>query len=314
MRDCRFSSVRPAGSPPRSGRQGGGQGAVGLLDGDGGDADAEVGGERHRVGDRALARVARGHGDPVHLLGAEGVDRHRCDQRGVDAARQPDERAGEVVLPHVVTRAEHQGLVHLGVGPRAPATPGWRAGSVSGEPGGPADQDRSRRAARGSVRRRAHGPGHCRDRQVGHQQRLGELGRRGHDGAASVHHQGRSVEDQLVLAADLVHVDDGAARLGHPVGEHPRRSSRRPARVGRGVEVDEQLGPPTAAWSAIGPPANHRSSQMRHPDRHAGHLETGGPARRRGRTSAARRRPRSWAAAACGSGRPPARRRRRRRR
>ena len=40
----------------------------------------------------------RGHRDAVHPLGAEGVDRERRNQRGVDAAGEPDETSLKPVL------------------------------------------------------------------------------------------------------------------------------------------------------------------------------------------------------------------------
>ena len=76
-------------------------------------ANAEPIGERDRVGDTALARVARRQHHAVHVLGAERVDRDRGDERRVDPAREADQHVGEAVLAHVVTRAEHERFVDL---------------------------------------------------------------------------------------------------------------------------------------------------------------------------------------------------------
>ena len=57
-----------------------------------------------------------------------------------------------------------------------------------------------------------------------------------------VEHHRRAVEDELVLAADEVHVDDRHRRVGGPGGEH-RLALAQPARVvRRRVDVDDQLG------------------------------------------------------------------------
>ena len=64
---------------------------VRRLDRHGERADAEVRRERDRVGDAALARVARRQQHAVHVLGAQRVDGDRGDERRVDAAREADE-------------------------------------------------------------------------------------------------------------------------------------------------------------------------------------------------------------------------------
>ena len=61
--------------------------------------------------------------------------------------------------------------------------------------------------------------------------------------AVGVEHERGAVEDQLVLAADLVDVDEGARRVGRPGGQHALALGRAgPAKYGRGVDVDDQLG------------------------------------------------------------------------
>ncbi len=95
--------------------------------------------------------------------------------------------------------------------------------------------------------------------------------------AVGAHHEGRTVEHQLVLATDLVHVDDRAAGLGHPFGEH-RQTLLTPApRVGGGVEIDQhpRTGIRLLAHRSVLEP--HVLAD-RHPDRHAAHHEGEGAA------------------------------------
>ena len=93
IRHWRFSSVSPAGCR-RVGVEAVGERPVGRLDG-------AVSRSIPRLAASASAsvtepsRVARRHGHPVHVAGTHGVDGDRGDQRGVDAARQPDDGVGE---------------------------------------------------------------------------------------------------------------------------------------------------------------------------------------------------------------------------
>ena len=87
-------------------------------------------------------------------------------------------------------------------------------------------------------------------------------GGRGQQCAVGSHDHGSPVEDQLVLAADLVHVDDGAARLGHPAPPaRPGAPGAGPASKGEALRLTRRLAP-AAACSAMGPPGNHMSSQI----------------------------------------------------
>ena len=99
--------------------------------------------------------------------------------------------------------------------------------------------------------------------------------------AGGVHHERATVEDELVLAAHLVHVGDGAPGLGHPWRATARRSASRPIEIGRGVHVDDEAG--TAR--RLGRDRARREPQVlahRHPHGHAGdpiELEVGRPRR-----------------------------------
>jgi hypothetical protein len=133
------------------------------------------------------ARVHRGHREGAHRPGPERVGRHRGHERGVDAARQCEDRLGEAVLPHVVARAEHDRAVDLLdlAGPRA----------------APVDRERA-------------------VLDLDHEQVLVEARGPADDLAVGRHHERASVEDQLVLTADRVHVDDPRAGLRHACPQH----------------------------------------------------------------------------------------------
>ena len=91
-RDWRFSSVSPEGSRPSTPGQHGGEGHVRLLNGHHPQVDAEARGQDAGVVAGPFARIARGHGDPVHAGGPERIDGDRGHQRRVDPAGQPDHR------------------------------------------------------------------------------------------------------------------------------------------------------------------------------------------------------------------------------
>ena len=98
MRLCRFSSVRSGSRPSNDGASRSRKAAKASSIGISPVVDAEVDGEVLGVGPRAVARVARRHGDAVDVVGAERVGRDAGHQRRVDAAGQPDHDVGEAVL------------------------------------------------------------------------------------------------------------------------------------------------------------------------------------------------------------------------
>ena len=130
--------------------------------------------------------------------------------------------------------------------------------------------------------------------------RLGERGGSRQDVAGRAHHEGATVEDQLVLAADLVDVGDGASRLAHPLPGHGEPIGVTADRERRRVHVDDE---PRPRRVPVGRRARLRTTGPRRP--------TPPPAPRRsrtararpspGRTSAPRRRRRSWEGDACGT-------------
>ena len=104
--------------------------------------------------------------------------------------------------------------------------------------------------------------------EVDDEQVLGELLRARDEVPLLVEHERRAVEDELVLAADEVRVDDRHRRVGRARREH-RLALAQPARVvRRRVEVDDQLG----AAGGLGEDRTvglHASSQIETPTLHA---------------------------------------------
>ncbi len=185
---------------------------------------------------RVAGGVPGGHGDAVHAVGAERVDRQRRAHRGVDPAGEPHQDGAEPVLLHVVPQARHQRAPHLG---------GLREGRRGGGGG--------RRRVRGErvvadhpandlealpVRPPSGVAGQV---EVHHQQVLLEAGGPGEHGAVPTAHQGVTVEDQFVLTAhevDVGHRDAGPARVARD--QVPPRVPLG-AFVGRAVDADNQV-------------------------------------------------------------------------
>ena len=217
------------------------EGGEGVLDGDGAVVDAERRRQQLGVGARALARVARRHRHAVDVLGAEGVGGDAGHERRVDATGEADHDVGEAVLAHVVAGADHQRLVHLG--DRVEGRGHDRSAVVVVGDGALGEHhlgqglgaDPAPRVEEALAEDRPHV-------EIHHQHRLGELRGPGHQLAVGVEHHGGPVEDQLVLAADLVHVDEGAGRIGGPGGEHALARRQPVGEVRRGVHVHDQLG------------------------------------------------------------------------
>ena len=171
--------------------------------------------------------VARGHAHAEHLRRPERGRGQAGGQRRVDAAGEADHRGAEAALPHVVAHPEGQGpeeLVGLGV---------VRHAAAALERGG---RGRNRLAVEAGEHRPA-------PVQVDRQHHLlEERGARQHL-AAGRHQHGAAVEEQRVVAADLVDVGDGHAVTAGRGGQHPLPQRRLAQRVGRGREVGHQPRP-----------------------------------------------------------------------
>ncbi len=213
---------------------------MGLLDRHRHRADPEVRGQRVRVGEASLAREAGGHEHADHVLGPEGVGRDRGDERRVDAARQPDEHVGEAVLADVVARAEHERLVDLAHRFEQRLDPVCAPGPAELRLG---DRDlRQLRSPQASTRIERPAAERGVHVDVADEQVLLELLGPGHEVTALVEQHRRAVEDELVLAADEVDIEDGHRRVGRARREH-RLALAQAARVeGRGVDVHDELG------------------------------------------------------------------------
>ncbi len=76
----------------------------------------------------------------------------------------------------------------------------------------------------------------------GQRHRLGIGGHLRHQRAIGVQHEGSAVEDQFVLAADLVEVDERQSGLRHPRGRDVEALLRLAAPIGRTIRHQQHLG------------------------------------------------------------------------
>src|SRR5690606_8914219 len=84
-----------------------------LLDGDVEKLDPEGARERFGVVDASLRRVPRRQGHAGDVLGSERASGDDRDERRIDAAAEPDERAIEAALVEEVARAEDERVEDL---------------------------------------------------------------------------------------------------------------------------------------------------------------------------------------------------------
>ena len=91
-----------------------GEGLVSRFDRDGVGGDTEIRCELFGVGDRVVARVARGHQHAEDVFGAERFRRDGGDDRGIDTTGEPETGLGEPGLAHIVASAEDEGFPDLG--------------------------------------------------------------------------------------------------------------------------------------------------------------------------------------------------------
>ena len=115
MRAWMFCSVTPGGASPRMRGQSLQVGAVDGLDGYLVEIHPQPLGRLPRVVLGPRARVARGHGNGVDLVLAQGVRGDAGGERGVDAAADAHDHLLEAVLAHVVAHTEAQRRVDLGL-------------------------------------------------------------------------------------------------------------------------------------------------------------------------------------------------------
>ena len=133
IRACRFSSAMPGSVPPKWGRSRFSYADHHLGDGELDHRATEVGGDRPGVVLGRGARVRGGHDHAADPLGAEGVRCDQRDQRGVDAAREAEDRMIEAVLGRIVAESHDQRRIDLvGIAHRLadPCRSGAGAGAV----------------------------------------------------------------------------------------------------------------------------------------------------------------------------------------
>ncbi len=80
-----------------------------------GEIDPQSLGQGFGIGDRTGARIARRHGQAVHVIRTQGIDGDDGHERRIDATGQADHGVGEAVLLQVVACAQHECLIDLGV-------------------------------------------------------------------------------------------------------------------------------------------------------------------------------------------------------
>ena len=204
------------------------------------------------VGQRVLAGPLRRQPDAVHAVGAEGVDGQRGDQRRVDAAGEAEDDRRHAVLVDEVAQPQHQGppdllAVAQRLDDRRRARLERRHRLVGEQV--PGHRQRADPALGAVGRRRVEG-------EVDGQQVLDELRCAGEQLAVGGDDQRVAVEDQLVLPADLVAVEDRRLRLGGPPADQRQPQVVLGPLVRRGVggadEVDAHL-PGDAARTALDP-------------------------------------------------------------
>ena len=173
---------RIGGQPVEHRVQHGIEGLHGRADRDAVQPGAQQARGFRRVLQAFIAGVGRGHHHRPHLVGAQRIDGNGRGQRRIDAARHPDDDAGEAVLQHIVAHAQHEGLVdRLMVGGRG-----------------------------GHLARRADpaiplaGPAGDGDTFLPGRHLQGQR-------AVGVEREGTAIEHQLVLAAQLVQIDQRQA-------------------------------------------------------------------------------------------------------
>ena len=201
----------------------------------------EVLGEQLGVALGVLARVARRHRHAVDVLGTERVDGDAGHDRGVDATRQRDHDVVEAVLPAVVAGAEHQRVVELAVGVERRRRSSRSRIVVHDRFGGDLDR-RQQRLGDATARVEQPLAVDRRNRHVDDHQVLDELRRPCEQRAFVVEHDRPAVEHQLVLATDLVDVDDRRVRIRCTGRQHPFAFDALARVERRGVDVDADLG------------------------------------------------------------------------
>ena len=176
-------------------------------------ADAEQARAFRRVLEGGLRGVAGRHGDAEDPVSAQRIDGDGGGQRRIDSAGEPDQHAGEAVLIDIVAQAHRHGAIGRGV---AVGQRGARAGRAS--------------------------PAIALPRPASEHESVLEGGRLGREAVVGVEDEGGTVEDELVLPADLVHIDQRQLRLADTGDGAVEADVALVALEGRAVDRDHDLG------------------------------------------------------------------------
>ena len=175
---------------------------------------------RGRVVLAGVRGEARRQPNAAHPIGAQRIHGHGRGQRRVDAAGESQHDAAKPVLPHVVAKSEH----HRAVDRLWP----WEFRVRL-----PRRSLRRRRADR-SVAAVAAFPG-------GEDQRLAPEGKHVRQRPTGIHDERSAVEDELVLAADLVDVGEREPRFGDSVARQVETLMKFVDLEWRAVRHEQQL-------------------------------------------------------------------------
>ena len=147
------------------------------------------------------------HGEPVHVLRAQGRRRQGRREPGIDAPAEADADLGEAALVDIITQSQYQGLIEL--------------------------------LLLGRVLHRQRGG----LRKVHHRHFLPESGQLGHHLPARVGHQGVPVEDELIIAPNEVAVNQGHPGVPRHLLQERAADGQLSQVEGRGAEVEKHVHP-----------------------------------------------------------------------
>ena len=162
-----------------------------VADGDQLEADAQILGQIARIGDAVLGGIRAGHADAGDVFLADRIHRDGRGERRIDAAAEPDEHALEAALANVIARAQDQRLID---GFAFVGKFSWRSPvSVS--------VSTSTRSSSNDAAEAITSP-------------------------SRIHGEAGAIENQLIVAAHLVDIDDGHAETAAPWRRKFRAAAR----------------------------------------------------------------------------------------
>jgi hypothetical protein len=217
------------------------------VDGQGEQLDAEVVGQLAGVPEAGRRGVLGRHGHAVDAVAAERVGGDGRHQAGIDPAGERDQHPLEAVLADVVPGGDDQRAVDLLLGALRARQPGRhrraRVVQLAAGPHLPDLEARVRLGRRGAARTVGQaGGGALLDHQVDQQQLLLEGGGARPQAALWVQVDALPLEHQLVLAADLVHVQQVDPVVGRAGGQHGDQPLGPAHPVRRAVDAHHHVG------------------------------------------------------------------------